>query len=322
MRLYQIWPIVKGGATWIPFLYDAARGHTGGTMSARYCYGVWMRHLVRLASHGMNMRFNSVAELGPGDSLGIGLAALLSGASRLQAFDVVRYASNDHNQVILNELSALFRARATIPGSDELPGVFPRLESCAFPLHLWPDSVLDTLIDEKRVSAISAALRGAVDGPVRIDYVVPWQRIAEESKGSVDLAFSQAVLEHVNDLRPTYSALRDWLRPGAYMSHVVDFRSHHITPGWDGHLQYPRAVWRVVRGRRPYLLNRNSPAEHLGQLEETGFAVLHVDRDLREPTLTVNKLAPALRKRSELDRHTCTMHMLTRKPLLEEKAIP
>lgn len=42
----EMLPVIKGLATHVPFLYRAARGTTGGSNSARYCYTVWIRHPV------------------------------------------------------------------------------------------------------------------------------------------------------------------------------------------------------------------------------------------------------------------------------------
>jgi hypothetical protein len=51
----------------------------------------------------------SVAEFGPGDSLGVGLAALLSGSNRYSALDVHRDGSTERTLRIFDELVALFR---------------------------------------------------------------------------------------------------------------------------------------------------------------------------------------------------------------------
>ena len=68
--------VVKGLATRVPFLARLANSSTGGSVSARYCYSVWMRHFTTATGVVGLIRPRCVAELGPGDSLGIGLAAL------------------------------------------------------------------------------------------------------------------------------------------------------------------------------------------------------------------------------------------------------
>ena len=62
-----------------------------------------------------------VAELGPGDSLGVAIAAILSGVREYYAFDVVAYAHNDNNLRVLDECLQLFASRADIPGDEEFP---------------------------------------------------------------------------------------------------------------------------------------------------------------------------------------------------------
>lgn len=314
------WPIIKGAATYVPYLYRAERGETGGTLDARYCYAVWMRHVLALASSGASFPFRSVAELGPGDSLGIGVAALLSGAVKLQAFDIVRYASNERNVAVLHELAHLFRSRAPVPLAEEFPGVFPRLTDTGFPEHLWKKGALDELLADERLAAIENSLRGRSGGRIQIEYTVPWNESPGAMLASVDLVFSQAVLEHVDDLHGTYAALSAWIAPGAYTSNVIDFRSHQITPGWDGHLQYPASVWHVVRGRRPYLLNRRAPAEHLAHLRANGFEVVHVNRELRPPSVARGALAAEFAHWSDEDRQTSTMHVIARRVVHGESA--
>jgi hypothetical protein len=56
---------------------------------ARYHYSMWLRHVVTAHRNGAFHRggLSVVAELGPGKSLGTGLAALLAGAESYYAFD-------------------------------------------------------------------------------------------------------------------------------------------------------------------------------------------------------------------------------------------
>ena len=50
-----------------------------------------MTHLNRLNTNGFAGVPKTVAELGPGDSIGVGLAALLSGAKSYVALDIHNY---------------------------------------------------------------------------------------------------------------------------------------------------------------------------------------------------------------------------------------
>ena len=96
---------------------------TGGTDSARYCYSVFLRHLVSIHAAGVPMRLRVVAELGPGDFLGVGLAALIAGAERYVACDIRPFASRARDVRIFDELVAMFAARMPIASELEISGV-------------------------------------------------------------------------------------------------------------------------------------------------------------------------------------------------------
>ena len=80
--------VMVGLATFIPGLswVMAKLRKTGGTDSARYCYSVWLRHLAMAHTNGLPTSPKIVAELGPGDSIGMGLAALIAGTEKYFAF--------------------------------------------------------------------------------------------------------------------------------------------------------------------------------------------------------------------------------------------
>jgi len=90
MRKEKIIPIAKGLVYHIPFVNRLKSLRTGGTIESRYCYSVWLRHLKILNTFCKGIP-KKIAELGPGDSLGIGFAALLSGCQNLIALDVIKY---------------------------------------------------------------------------------------------------------------------------------------------------------------------------------------------------------------------------------------
>jgi len=113
------------------------RRHGGGsTSSAAYCYAVWMRHLVALSEAGLLARVpTSVAELGPGDSIGVGLAGILSGVRSYVAVDAAVFVRGDPLEP-LDELARMIRDRTPIPDVLEMPIGSPPLRSREFPLAL------------------------------------------------------------------------------------------------------------------------------------------------------------------------------------------
>jgi len=308
--------MAKGVATYIPVLNRLSGRHTGGTVSARYCYSVWLRHLTLAHSHGLQAPPMVVAELGPGDSLGTGLAALLCGAERLYAFDVVAYADLRRNLAILDELVGLFLAREPIPGDREFPDVNPKLISYQFPQDLLPESRLMSTLETARVEAIRCALqnRGATDDRIEIKYFVPWTSAQLIEPGTVDLVYSQAVLEHVTNLDETYDALWRWLKPGGLMSHQIDFRSHGLAREWNGHWGHSDRVWRVIKGRKPYLLNRQAHAAHLAKLQEHGFTMVFDQPVASEGGIPRARLTSRFRHYTDDDLRTSGALLQSRKP--------
>ena len=258
-------------------------------------------------ANGLSTTPTVVAELGPGDSLGTGLAALLCGAGRLYALDVEHYANTTRNLRILDELVDLLRARAPIPGDDEFPEVRPRLLDYAFPHAMLTEVRLGPALEAGRVAAIRSALDpspGAQTGAIRIAYFVPWSAAGVIEEGSVDFVYSQAVFEHVTDIDQAYGALQRWLKPGGFMSHQIDFRCHGLAREWNGHWGYSDAVWGVIQGRKSFLLNRQACSVHLARLAEHGFTLVGEARVESAGGIPRDRLAPRFRRYGDEDLRT------------------
>lgn len=270
--------LLKGLATRIPRLYKPiSKGTGGGAMSARYCYSVWLRHLTMACKGGLSILPDTIAELGPGDSLGTGIAALLSGANKYYAFDVVEHVDNKRNIKILYELVDLFKKREKIPDETEFPKVRPYLESYKFPSHILTDKRLNDALKQDRIESIRNALlnlRNDDKSEIQISYFVPWHDPEIIKVETVDMVFSQAVMEHINDLSFTYKALYQWLRSGGFMSHQIDFSSHGTAKEWNGHWTYSDFIWKLIMGVRPYLINRQPHSSHISYLRRFGFEVV------------------------------------------------
>jgi len=214
-----------------------------------------------------------VAELGPGDSIGIGLAALLSGANRYYAFDVVKHADAIKNVEIFDELVTLFQSRAGIPDEVEFPNVKPKLESYAFPSGIITEERLSASLNPDRVDNIRKSILNSDGSDSRIIYQVPWDSDAIMKKNSVDMIFSQAVLEHVDGIDSAYLIMHSWLRDSGFISHTIDFKCHETAELWNGHWRYSDPMWAVIRGGRPYLLNRLPHSAHVASLDAAGFDI-------------------------------------------------
>jgi SAM-dependent methyltransferase len=304
--------IVKGMLTYVPPLNSLRirRGATGGSSSARYCYAVWLRHLVVLANQGFSVRDAVIGELGPGDSIGTGLAGLVSGAQRYVGLDAVPYSANADLRRVLREIGQLYLSQAPIPGHEEFPAVRPRLSSYDFPRHLIHFEALSETIARIDHLLLSGLQRNGRE----ISYHAPWNSMADVQVSSLDLIFSQGVLQCVDDLEETYNAMFAWLKPGGYCSHSVGFRATDVSRFWNGHWAYSDLEWRLVRGRREYLLNREPLSTHLQLARKAGFDVMHVDPQSGGDGLPVSKLAPRFRRLAAEDLRICGAMFILRKP--------
>jgi len=298
MKLKQL---IYGIATFIPGVNQYRAKGTGGTDSARYCYSVWLRHLVMAKRNRLNPYPKIVAELGPGDSLGIGLAALISGCDKYFAFDVVEHSNTERNLQIFDELVSLFRNRVAIPGDDEFPKVKPYLDEYYFPADIFDESRLHDALEESRIKKIRDAISHPQLNNSLVRYKVPWYDASVLENESVDMIYSQAVLEHVDDLRDTYKSMWLWLKPTGYISHQIDFKCHGTADEWNGHWVYSDFMWKLIRGKRPYLLNREPHSSHLAILKEEGFKILCDKKIKSESIFTIDDLSQRFKSISEDD---------------------
>jgi len=185
----RLTPIVKGAATYISGLYKMrAKRRTGGTDTAAYCYDVWLKHLTLLWANGLRTIPDTIAELGPGDSLGIGLAALLSGVNHYYALDVMHYANMPRNLLIFEQLVTLFQQHAGRP-TKGWPDYDQYLDANLFPSHILTASVLEMTLAPDRLAAIRAALvHPSPDADrITIRYMVPWHEASVIRQATVDL---------------------------------------------------------------------------------------------------------------------------------------
>jgi hypothetical protein len=292
--------VLSGLSTYLP--WRDSKGATGGTDSARYCYSVWLRHLILGARHGPPTEIPTVvAELGPGDSIGIGLAALLSGADKYFALDLIRYSDLQKNLEIFDALVAMFETEMPVPGESEFPFLYPKLDCYDFPKQLLSEDWLRKSLAPERLAAIRSSIEQSDAEGSMISYKAPWTAPDVIETASVNLIFSQAVLEHVDGLAGVYAAMRKWLKPEGIMTHQIDFKCHGKARAWNGHWTYSDLLWKIVVGRRLYLLNRQPHSVHVNLIKQNGFEILE-DATLRADSILKRKdLSPQFRTLSDGD---------------------
>jgi len=138
-RPRSILQLIFGVATFIPGVYKlrSKKNGSGGSFSADYCYSVYLRHMVVLSGQNLSCKPRKIAELGPGDSIGIGIMSLLLGADKYYAFDVVKFANTSQNLQIFERLVHLLENKSPIPGADIFPRVSPKLKNYDFPSDIF-----------------------------------------------------------------------------------------------------------------------------------------------------------------------------------------
>jgi len=305
--------VLSGIATYVPGLYNAFF-EACTAEATRYCYAIWLRHLVFAHSQGFDTNPSVIAELGPGNSLGPGLAGLLCGANRLYCLDVVNNLDTKRNLSILDQLVELLKKQERIPDENEFPGMLPVLDCYDFPSQILTPKRLTANLRSERLEDIRAALKAEDStGDIEIKYYCPWYDSTMIQRESCDLVYSQYVLEHVDDLEKIYSALALWIKHGGYSSHVIDFSSHNLTEHWNGHWRFGDFTWKLICGKKPYLLNRYPCSKHLELLAKNGFEVVAVSRKTEVSGLMREDLAKKFRTISESDLLTRRVHIVASK---------
>ena len=310
---YNIKAILEGGLSLLPGCGQLFQKGTRRTDSARYCYSVWMRHLVKTHAY-RRVPFNGVVvELGPGDSLGTGLAVLLSGANHYIAVDVARHANSKQNMKVLEELVSLFAKQTPIPNNNEFPEVKPHINDFSFPASILNADWMEKNLSSKRLQIIADCFCGTAKEKPLLQYIDPITASTIISPDSVDLVFSQAVLEHAENLTGVYQTCHSWLKPDGLVSHQIDFRSHGTAREWNGHWAYSDVLWRLIRGNRPYLLNREPCGTHLRLLAENGYQIAIEERSKAPSRLEREQLAARFQKMPQQDLTTSGIYVVAEK---------
>lgn len=309
--------ILKGTATFIPGLRRIPRkGSMGGSVSSRYCYSVWLRHLIMVTKKHRTYIPHTVAEIGPGESLGTGLAALLSGVKQYYGFDAVRLVNTDIELELFEELVQLFKTRADIPGPKEFPLIKPTIESYEFPSQILPETHLNESLRNDRLDSIRKALidtSNNYDAGLPIVYIAPDYDLRKVPDGLFDMIFSQTAMEYVPDLSNFYKRLYDLLQSDGIMSHQIDLTSMGLSETWDGHWTYSDFEWKLIQGKKRCIINRATHSDHIKFIRGAGFTIIDDIKKTSQRTFKKEQLARRFRDLPEEDFQTTGTYILALK---------
>lgn len=296
--------LLKGMASYFPGLLKMFLKGTGGTNLSRYCYSVWLRHMVMADKNGLSTCPHVLAELGPGDSLGTGLAAMLCGTDKYYGFDVIRYANNQQNIQIFEELITMFKNRENIPDEKEFPMLRPYLDKYDFPQHILTEQRLAQSLQPDRIESIRQALKHPDEhenSNIAISYYVPWDDNSIIKEQSVDMVITQGVMQLIENLPAAYEALSKWLKPGGYMSHETDFTAFRAAEKWNGYWAYSPLLWKLIKGKRQNLVSRAPHSEHIHLMKKNQFKII-CDNTIKDDTgISRCEIAPQFQYLSDED---------------------
>lgn len=235
-----------------------------------YCYNVWMKH------YNQWMIYNDappevVLEIGSGNSLGVGITALLTGSSKFYALEQTQFWNVITNLGIFDELHQRLQEEGllVISSNDQIQAIRAELED--------PYNKSNKYLHCK----------------------IPWKP-NDIPENSIDLICSHTVLQHVMKLGLVYTNMKKWIKPGGYMSHTIDFTSMNTSKFWNGHWTNENYEWKMVTGGTS-LINRAALSKHLEFLKANRFKIEFKNLVQRKSKLKRKDLAKAFQNLTEKD---------------------
>ena len=287
-------------------------------VDAKYGYSVWLRHVSALAKHGLSGPYPTVAEMGPGNSAVIAACALMCGSESYVALDVLPHLARGQVRSTLASVASLFTSKAPIPVDGPYKSLHPPVTNAAFPdeaLRRFRGGTEATELPSGFERDVSDLINGGVGGNT-VRWLCPWTS-GDLPTGSVDLLFSQAVLQEIphsssgGPLREAFRVTNAFLRPGGIASHQIDLGYYGEGP-WNVHWTWSDVIWTLVRGKRENFVNREPLGTYLSLAAESGFDVIAADT-VNEHGANDKDLAPRFRNLPQSERRARSVHLILRK---------
>lgn len=303
--------IVKGAGSYVFSSFRKSGTGVTGAYTSEGSYAIFMRYLLAVNQIGVSFEDKVVLELGPGSSFGLGFGALLAGARKYYAVDLIDHTVDTRNIQIFDDMVGMFKTRAQVPTEGWCAKIFPFIDEPDFPQEALPDDLLARTLGDERLKTIRNDLATKGNSYFRSYSSTRMGGIRLDEPANI--IFSESVLEHVDQLQATYEAFGRWLAPGGVMAHLVDFGSHNLSDNWNGHWQCSPALWTVVRGKRYFLINRAPLQTHLDYLKRNGFEIVDMQLLRRVDGASRDQFVPEFRSMSFRDSTTALASIVCRR---------
>ena len=220
----------------------------------------------------------------------------------------------ERNLEIFDELLELIRNKTPNP-SIGFPNYDKYLDDNFFPRAILTGQILENSLKPERINLIRKILKGekVKNTDIEIRYFCPWSNGSIIKDNSVDFIYSQSVLEHIDYLSSTYQALFKWLKKDGIMSHQIDFKCHKLFKKWNGHWGSGNISWKIIKGKRHYLLNREPFTTHRNLILSNGFEILFEKRRIEKNGIKRNELKCYYRNLSDEELETSGYFVLSKK---------
>ena len=206
----------------------------------------WLTFLASYTDGTVAIKDKTVLELGPGADLGIGLILIYMGAKKYNSLDV--------NNLV-----------GTVPQSfyDELFNEIPVKIGDGF-------ETIDNL--KQQLALTNAGNNEKLNYVCRDDF-----DIRTFGKNNIDIVFSQAAIEHFDDIERTFQQLSEVVKAGGILIAEIDLNTHtrwlrDVDP--LNIYRYPDWLYEALKFRGAP--NRVRPSKYIKALEENGWEKIYM----------------------------------------------
>lgn len=244
--------IFKGLLTFTPgyiFILNKKRRTRKNSCSiSQFCYSLWCSFQSVIDEREKFI----IGEIGPAGSCGLGIIAVLLGAKEYHFIDIESNYILDRNLELFDKIVELFRIQADCIKWDSIN--LPHKNK-------YSDINYTKAIDDYNIFRVRKELeRFLRNEKSKLFFKHDWKDV---QSNYFDVIISRAVMEHVNNPKMIYPEIFRGLKKNGLMIHDIELHSHALSKKIDGHLHLNKFIWKLIVGKRPYLLNRLESSQHL-----------------------------------------------------------